>query len=310
MTGMLATSIKYWERRLYNREAEKIEMKSAILASMLALIMLFMGGGIFTASEPWSYIDSFYFCFITLTTIGFGDLVPGLSKNSLNMTSSLFAELGCLIYYVIGLSVMSGVILSISNLIEEKTKKFDVQDPMEAIRNLRIENLNSKAMKKLGYKVTNGPLDENTHYNLNARRGTIVPDDIGPRGVSKLLEDAQKGGKSSNTIGIPTMLPNGTITRRAKPKDAEDNTDLNPKPETATAENSPRSNDDETDVVDGDATEKATDAQLGVCNSVVSITVLPSSMLQLITVDIRYLDCPLSRTFAISNDFPFPLVLL
>ena len=28
------------------------------------------------------------------------------------------------------------------------------------------------------------------------------------------------------------------------------------------------------------------------------------------TVDIRYLDCLLSRTFAISNDFPLALVLL
>ena len=65
----------------------------------------------------------------------------------------LFIELTCLIYYVVGLSIMSGVIVSISGIIEEKTKKLDIGDPMDAIRNLRIENLNSKAMKKLGYKV-------------------------------------------------------------------------------------------------------------------------------------------------------------
>lgn len=31
--------------------------------------------------DDWSFYDGFYFCFITMTTIGFGDLVP--SKNLL-----------------------------------------------------------------------------------------------------------------------------------------------------------------------------------------------------------------------------------
>ncbi len=225
LTNLLAYLIKYWERRLYNREAEKIEMKSAITASLLALVMLFLGGAIFTSSETWNYADAFYFCFITLTTIGFGDLVPGLNKESNEEGISLILELCVLIYYVIGLSVMSGVILSISNLIEEKTKKFDVADPMDAIRNLRIENLNTKAMKKLGYKVTNGPLDEMTHYNLNTRRGTIVPEDTVPRRVSKLFDEAQRNRLSalhSNSTSIPPMLPNGTITRKVKPRDDMD----------------------------------------------------------------------------------------
>eukprot|EP00794_Sanderia_malayensis_P016949 gene16949-18656_t len=221
LTNGLAHSIKYWERKLYNREAEKIEMKSAITASLLALLMLFLGGGIFTGSEKnWNYLDSFYFCFISLTTIGFGDLVPGLNKDGVANTGvSLVVELAALIYYVIGLSVMSGVILSISNLIEEKTKKFDVTDPMDAIRNLRIENLNTKAMKKLGYKVTNGPLDEMTHYNLNTRRGTIVPEEKIPRRVSKLFDEAQRNRLT--TVGIPHMMPNGTTKRKVQPKSSE-----------------------------------------------------------------------------------------
>lgn len=40
-------------------------------------IFLAIPAGIFTYAENWAYSDSFYFAFITLTTIGFGDLVAG-----------------------------------------------------------------------------------------------------------------------------------------------------------------------------------------------------------------------------------------
>lgn len=278
LTNFLAFSIKYWERRLYNREAEKIEMKSAITASLLVVFMLCLGGLIFALTESWNYSDSFYYCFISLTTIGFGDLIPGLTRDQSydNVGVSLTAELAALMYYVIGLSVMSGVILSLSNLIEEKTKKFDLQDPMDAIRNLRIENLNTKAMKKLGYKVTNGPLDEMTHYNLNARRGTIVPDDVAPpRRVSKMFDDASKLRTGGNpNLEIPPMLPNGTVTRKVKPaEDADNDVEMGQAIEEERSTKEANKEEDTTEVDTVVRTGSATSEQngLAVNNSVVSM---------------------------------------
>ena len=40
-------------------------------------IFVFIHSVGFSAIEDWSFLDSLYYCVITLTTIGFGDFVPG-----------------------------------------------------------------------------------------------------------------------------------------------------------------------------------------------------------------------------------------
>jgi hypothetical protein len=38
--------------------------------------LLAVGTVVYHLIEGWTWLDSFYFCFITLTTIGFGDFAP------------------------------------------------------------------------------------------------------------------------------------------------------------------------------------------------------------------------------------------
>ncbi|MFW2332918.1 potassium channel family protein, partial [Ilumatobacter sp.] len=45
------------------------------LAIVLAAWVV-LGTIIYTANEGWSVVESFYFCVMTLTTIGYGDLSP------------------------------------------------------------------------------------------------------------------------------------------------------------------------------------------------------------------------------------------
>uniref|UniRef100_A0A914RJ70 Potassium channel domain-containing protein n=1 Tax=Parascaris equorum TaxID=6256 RepID=A0A914RJ70_PAREQ len=40
------------------------------------LLYIAFGGVLFAVLESWTYMDAFYYCFVSLTTIGFGDLVP------------------------------------------------------------------------------------------------------------------------------------------------------------------------------------------------------------------------------------------
>lgn len=69
--------IKQFDRRVYNREAENAELKSAVIAFCLLWSIILLPAIAFSKIEKdWGYLGSVYYCFVTFSTIGFGDLVP------------------------------------------------------------------------------------------------------------------------------------------------------------------------------------------------------------------------------------------
>lgn len=54
---------------------EATEMNLMMATGMLSSIIITTGAAVFSRYEGWTYFDSFYYCFVTLTTIGFGDYV-------------------------------------------------------------------------------------------------------------------------------------------------------------------------------------------------------------------------------------------
>ncbi|KAL3993661.1 Ion channel family protein [Acanthocheilonema viteae] len=59
----------------WNDALDKTKVPLVLVLTILLFYIAF-GGFLFASFEPWTYTDAFYFCFVSLTTIGFGDLVP------------------------------------------------------------------------------------------------------------------------------------------------------------------------------------------------------------------------------------------
>ena len=72
------------------------------IGATLTVLLVYIAAGAFLFShwEGWSYVDGAYFSFITFTTIGLGDLVPGKGTLTENKAGKTFF---CVIYLLFGL---------------------------------------------------------------------------------------------------------------------------------------------------------------------------------------------------------------
>ena len=76
-----------------------ISVSFALMVGYIAL-----GALLFSLCEDWEYLVASYFCFVTLSTIGFGDYVPG---TSLDASASQEKMVLCALYLVFGLAVLA-----------------------------------------------------------------------------------------------------------------------------------------------------------------------------------------------------------
>ncbi|GJQ78200.1 hypothetical protein Trydic_g2529 [Trypoxylus dichotomus] len=75
------------------------------LCVFLVVSYIVAGTFLFSAWEKWPYLDSAYFCFITLTTIGFGDLFPAGRVNDAGSFQQNIAF--CSLYLLFGIALLA-----------------------------------------------------------------------------------------------------------------------------------------------------------------------------------------------------------
>ena len=63
---------------------------------LLATVAVILGAGtvFYHFTEKWSWLDSYYFCVVTLATVGYGDLVPHTPAGKLFTTFYIMAGVG------------------------------------------------------------------------------------------------------------------------------------------------------------------------------------------------------------------------
>ncbi|KAL4629908.1 potassium channel subfamily K member 9 [Arapaima gigas] len=102
------TFVKYLLKRIKKccgMRITEVSMENMVTVGFFSCIgTLCIGAAAFSHYEDWSFFQSYYYCFITLTTIGFGDFVA-LQKNRALQRKPLYVAFSFM-YILVGLTVI------------------------------------------------------------------------------------------------------------------------------------------------------------------------------------------------------------
>ncbi|KAG0353159.1 Potassium channel [Gamsiella multidivaricata] len=118
-TRMSAKDLSYPMARLEEEQRVKVMVKRKMILRMVSIwiVLWFGGAGVFCTFEQWSFLESLYFCYVTLTTIGFGDYVP-MEPGSIEFWN-IYVFVGLTIFAYI-LSLISESMISHIHLVDDE----------------------------------------------------------------------------------------------------------------------------------------------------------------------------------------------
>lgn len=130
--------------RCKNVDASEINLICVVMT--LSSLTIAGGAAAFSRYEGWTYFDSVYYCFITLTTIGFGDMVALQKDDALDKKPEYVAF--ALIFILFGLAIVAASLnLLVLRFVTMNTED-ERRDEAEALQVINIK-LNLRGNLKL-----------------------------------------------------------------------------------------------------------------------------------------------------------------
>ncbi|XP_068182427.1 potassium channel subfamily K member 5 isoform X2 [Antennarius striatus] len=176
MFGILLAGVGDHMGRVLRRAVAKIEklflkhkvkpttvrVISAVLSILIGcLIFLAVPTVVFQRAENWTFLESFYFVVITLTTVGFGDYVAGGGPDG------LVYKLLVLLWIVFGLAYFASILTMIGNWLRVLSKRTRAE--MEELRAHATDWTQNIQNMSMDFRIPK-PLEFNDPFLLQRRR--------------------------------------------------------------------------------------------------------------------------------------------
>lgn len=122
--------------------------KCALLGLMLLIIILLVGAATAVKVQEWTFFEGFYAYFITFTTVGFGDLIPGGGPSKHPVWNTAIR----IIFIILGLAAMSNVINGLVSARDcKECKEFFKNLKARLGRKQRVKN--PETTEKMGMEI-------------------------------------------------------------------------------------------------------------------------------------------------------------
>ncbi|XP_068198674.1 potassium channel subfamily K member 15 [Antennarius striatus] len=163
-----------------------VSMENMVLVGFLSCIgTLCVGAAAFSHFEGWSFFHAYYYCFITLTTIGFGDFVALQKKEDLQEKTPYVAF--SFMYILVGLTVIGAFL----NLVVLRFLTMNTEDERR------------DAQERASLKRDRGLLDGGGERGRDRRRGGNGSGVERSRSHSTLFLPMEEGTSRINLIASP-----------------------------------------------------------------------------------------------------------
>ncbi|XP_070692697.1 uncharacterized protein kcnk4a [Pempheris klunzingeri] len=140
-----------------------VRVISAVLSILIGcLIFLAVPTVVFQKVEDWSFLESLYFVVITLTTVGFGDYVPGGGRED-----GMFFKPLVWLWIVFGLAYFASILTMIANWLRVLSKRTRAE--MEELRAHATDWTQNIQNMSMDFRIPN-PLEFNDPFLLQRRR--------------------------------------------------------------------------------------------------------------------------------------------